>query len=337
MIIVSGTVKDSFENITSFVEMNLQAGADMVFIFLDAPHQEVKAKYKESKNVVVFNSYGSYWQVNRPKNLNVRQKININIANFMLDALGVEGIVFHLDSDEVLYLETDKKEIEKKEYVLLEPLELMPEVAEHDRMSGSLFKRKLSQEKLDLLYSLGEIDHPSNRSFFNGHLAGKCGVSPNVLCTIGIHTAKYDSYKKPDLSQQGFILHYDNPTLEGFLNKWMAEKYEDGKSHANIREERKRFFSSVSLIAKNKSLSKSRKNEILSFLYEKKYVKPGKAAGELGYLKRVSLKDISRRDAQVTLNKDSLFSIFNYFDGKDKTIFSKHMPLERTKLLNCFK
>ncbi|RUR46006.1 hypothetical protein [Vreelandella populi] len=333
MIVVSSTVKDCLENIYSFVEMNLAAGADVVFIFLDSPNEDAENAFKDIKNVVFFKAYGDYWGESRSENLNVRQKININVANFILIALGVKGKLFHLDSDEVLYFECDKKDLENEEYIMLEPLEVLPTERELPRSSSFMFKRKLEGDKLELLHILGVISSPENKSYFNGHTVGKCGVSPNIKCTLGIHHAKYENEVKPCKSHKVFVLHFDNPSLEGFLKKWLTKGMNDGKSSANVREERKRLFNSVRLIANNNSIDEKTKSALLTKIYTDKYITSGSLAEKLGYLKEIKIEEYGTvRDCMV-FDVSRAVDIFNYLGGIDKTAFNSHSPKERARLL----
>ncbi|MFP3344082.1 hypothetical protein R0J87_16400 [Halomonas sp. SIMBA_159] len=310
--------------------MNFQAGADIIFLFLDSPSIEVESFYCDSENVYLFQAYGDYWKNSRPENLNERQKININLANFILFSHDFDGLLFHLDSDEVLYFECDTEALKHKEYVILEPLEVMPSVKKQARKSACFFKEKLPKEKINLLCDLGCLKGEDNQSYFNGHTVGKSGIKPNLMCTLGIHHAKYDAEVKPSKIQGAYLLHYENPSLEEFLSKWSEPSYNDGKSTANVREKRKRFFTSVRLISANDSLSKDEKVKFLKHLYYKEYLTPAIAANELGYLKKVTFID-GHKSCEVS-RIDKASEIFDFFVGKDKGAFNAHKTAERKRL-----
>lgn len=178
MIITTvSTIKDSLDNFDKFVARNLSSGVDVLFTFLDAPCKEIANKYTGHPNVIVVEAYGDYWKdIDRPKNLNQRQKINANVANSYLSYMASKAWLFHIDGDEQLNI--DKNYLfnlsDEISYVRLEPLEYCPNVSYKSKKQ--LFKRKLLESELQLLYCLKYIEAPSNLKYFNGHLVGKPGI-----------------------------------------------------------------------------------------------------------------------------------------------------------------
>ena len=103
MIFTASTVKDTLPNVRRFVAGNLAGGVDHLFVFLDAPDREVRGFLDEHPHVTCIRTDKSWWGGERPEHLNVRQRINANLAKAVLSTLpGEDHWVFHIDADEIV-------------------------------------------------------------------------------------------------------------------------------------------------------------------------------------------------------------------------------------------
>lgn len=229
MLFTASTVKDSPANVRWFVESNLGAGVDHMFVFLDAPREpeqrEVAAWLTEQPRVTCVETGRSrWWGGDRPASLNVRQRINANWARTVLEPLDWATWLFHVDGDEVVWVDPDVLAAVPagQASVRLSTWEAVSRQHADDR--PTLFKQLLGPEELTLLHVLGVVDEPTNQSFFHGHVMGKSGVRPGSGAGLTLHDAVDQEGRALDAPPTAGlnVLHYDAISGDEFVRKWQA-------------------------------------------------------------------------------------------------------------------
>lgn len=225
MLFTASTVKDTLPNIERFVTGNLAGGVDHMIVFLDAGDPEVRAWLDEHPHVTCVRTDASWWNGERPAELNVRQRINANVAKALLSLVEGAEWIFHVDADEVVQVDREVLAAvpEETRVVKLAPLEAVS----RKRWDGdpTWFKRLLDKPDLTLLQTLGVIDRPSNGAYFHGHVDGKSGVRPatDVWLTLhhGVDAAKAELPAYADADRLR-LLHYESYSGEDFVRKWTS-------------------------------------------------------------------------------------------------------------------
>jgi hypothetical protein len=285
VICTVSTVKDSPDNVAVFVERNLAAGVDHMFVFMDDVQPEVERMLTSSPFVTLVAAYGSYWGAWRPPGLNTRQTINANLARVLLAPLGWAQWLFHIDCDESL-------DIDKQHLGSLDPaigsvqLEVLEGVSTRDGSARDLFKRRLDPPELALLRLLGVIERATNHVLFNGYLVGKAGVRPSLERQLHIHKAKnldaeeLDSYQHPSLR----VLHFDSVSLPEFRHKWAT--HHGAELAASYSRKKEELRMAVASLVDNDHLDEVQKDRYVARLYERTVQDDVETLDELGFLER---------------------------------------------------
>ena len=99
------------DNLRRFVADNLASGVDHMVVFLDAPgaagQAEARAHLEAHPHVTLVCCDRSWWHGDRPERLNVRQRINANVALALFDKVEEVDWVVHVDGDEVVDVDPD--------------------------------------------------------------------------------------------------------------------------------------------------------------------------------------------------------------------------------------
>jgi hypothetical protein len=299
VICTVSTVKDSPGNVALFVERNLAAGVDHLFVFLDDVQPEVEELLGSNPFVTSVAAYGAYWGSWRPPGLNTRQTINANLARVLLAPLGWARWLFHIDGDECL-------DIDREHLLSLDPavgsvqLEVLEGVSTRDGSAGHLFKRRLAPAELALLRLLGVIDRAENEALFNGYLVGKAGIRPSLDRQLHIHRAKdldgrvLESYQHPSLR----VLHFDSVSLEEFRRKWGA--HHGAQLAAKYGQKKDEIRSAVTSVVDNDHLDEAQKERYLARLYERTMQDDVETLDELGFLERPTAGRHSHTPARLS-------------------------------------
>ncbi|MDN4171794.1 glycosyltransferase family 2 protein [Nocardioides sp. SOB77] len=225
MLFTVSTVKDTLPNIERFVTGNLAGGVDHMVVFLDAGDPEVRTWLDEHPHVTCVRTDSSWWNGERPAELNVRQRVNANLVKAALSLVEVASWVFHVDADEIVQVDRGVLAAVPAEtrVVRLAPLEAVSR--KHWDGDPTLFKRLLDKPDLTLLQTLGVIDRPSNGAYFHGHVDGKSGVRPatDVWLTLhhGVDADKQELPAYADADRLR-VLHYESYSGEDFVRKWTS-------------------------------------------------------------------------------------------------------------------
>ena len=111
MLVTASTILDTPANVRRFVADNLAMGVDHMVVFLDdplAPDQDQVADELSGHGQVTCVPTGrDWWAGDRPQGLNVRQRINVNVALELLADMEWAQWVFHIDGDEVVALDRE--------------------------------------------------------------------------------------------------------------------------------------------------------------------------------------------------------------------------------------
>lgn len=270
MICTVSTVKDSLANVTHFVECNLAAGVDHLFVFLEGGDPDVLAYLEEHPHATVVDSDEANRRNPQPGNLNTRQTINANRINVLLADVASAQWLFHIDGDECL-------DIDKERLLAIDAdvatVRLLPKEAVSSSREGDsrYFKRLLTREELSLLTVLGLIDKPSNRSYFHGHVSGKIGIRPSLSFGMHIHQARVlgEDETTTDFEADWLhLLHYESFTMDEFLRKWVAHL--SAGEGAKFRGEKELVRGAVSAVLDNPHLDEDEKREYLTEIYRRR-------------------------------------------------------------------
>ena len=284
VICTVSTIKDSLTNVSRFVERNLAAGADHLFVFLEGGDRETLAHLGEHPHVTVVDVDAVSRSHRQAAGLNARQTINANRINCLLADVDSVQWLFHIDGDEVL-------DIDRERLLALEPdvttVRLVPResVSSATSEGTQYFKRLLTREELSLLTVLGLIDRPNNRRYFHGHVAGKVGIRPSLSFGMHIHQARVLGEPDP---QEGFradwlrLLHYESFTMEEFLRKWTAHL--GAGPDTKFRGEKDLVRGAVRAVLDNPSLAEDGKRRYLVEIYQRRLEDDVQTLRELGLL-----------------------------------------------------
>jgi glycosyl transferase family 2 len=228
MLVTASTVKDTLPNVQRFVRGNLAGGVDHMVVFLDAPEAdgqgEVREWLEEQPHVTAVGTGTQWWAGDRPDQLNVRQRINVNLLKHVLAATDWADWVFHIDGDEIVQVDRSVLDTVPADIpaVRLEPLEAVSRM--HWDGDPTWFKTLLGDDDLALLHALGVIDRPGNGAYFHGHVEGKSGIRPRADGWLTLHKTvdadreNLDAFKHEALR----VLHYESYSGEDFVRKWTA-------------------------------------------------------------------------------------------------------------------
>ncbi|MGH3306391.1 MAG: glycosyltransferase family 2 protein [Nocardioides sp.] len=228
MLVTVSTILDTPANVRRFVADNLAMGVDHMVVFLDDPsapdQDEVADELSRHRHITCVPAGRGWWAGDRPKGLNVRQRINVNVALDLLADMQWAQWVFHVDGDEVVALDREVLAAVPAgaDAVWLTPLECVSRFDATER--PTLFKRLLDDDDLNLLHTLGLLAIPTNSAYFHGHVMGKSGVRPGSGLRLTLHDAVTTSghrvLRQEDASLR--VLHYDAVSGKEFVRKWTA-------------------------------------------------------------------------------------------------------------------
>lgn len=228
MLFTVSTVLDALPNVERWVRANQAMGVDHMVVFLDAPRRpgqpQVHDFLSAQHHVSVVRTDAEWWDGDRPRGLNVRQRINANLAvHALADTWGASWL-FHLDGDEVFAGDRDVLAAlpDETSAAWLSPLEAVSTFS--PSRHPTQFKRLLDADDLDLLRVLGVIEQPTNQCYFHGHVLGRSGIRPGSGLRLTLHEAVDDEgHLAPRAEDPALrVLHYDSISGEEFVRKWRA-------------------------------------------------------------------------------------------------------------------
>lgn len=285
-ICVVTTVKDTPANLDRFVESNLAAGADHLFMFVDDADREIHAHLGRHPHVTAVRTGSRYWQGRRPTGLNSRQVTNANLVNTLLTAFPEVGWLFHIDGDECLHIDRARLLALPPEQLVVR-LRTFESVATTDEiLEEPLYKRPPDRAELALLHLLGVIERPQAGAFFRGHLAGKSGIRPSLVHRLRIHAVERLDRTKVDPFEADFlgVLHHESTSVEEFIRKWTAHLA--AERPANFRGRREELRAALSVISSAPGLSAARRRELFTELHRRHIQDDVALLDELGLLLR---------------------------------------------------
>ena len=228
MLVTASTILDTPANVRRFVADNLAMGVDHMVVFLDDPsapdQDQIADELGRHPHVTCVPAGKGWWAGDRPQGLNVRQRINVNLALELLADMEWAQWVFHVDGDEVVALDREVLAAvpADTDAAWLTPLECVSRFAATER--PTLYKRLLGDEDLNLLHTLGALSRPTNSAYFHGHVLGKSGVRPGSGLRLTLHdavTASGDRVPRYEDNRLR-VLHHDAVSGEEFVRKWTA-------------------------------------------------------------------------------------------------------------------
>ncbi len=291
LLVTVSTVKDSLGNVRRFVEGNLAAGADHMFVFLDGEQPEVRTWLESRPEVTVVTTDASYWGKRFPQNLNVRQIVNANLVNCLLAPFDWAGWLFHIDGDEVL--DVDRARLlalgDDQRVVRLEPLEAVSRW--HWEGEVDLFKRPLDKGALYLLHQLGVIAEPENRAYYRGHVIGKTGIRPDVALDMRVHDAWSSDAEPVEFLRDTWLRlrHYETYSGEEFMRKWSTGPATVPKVKTRARREQQ--TAAVRALFALPGLDATEREAVARRLYERSFQDDVETLLALGLLVRHAAAD----------------------------------------------
>ncbi len=232
MIVTASTVKDSPENLRTFVARNLAGGVDHLVVFVDDGDTDVLAALGEEPHVTAVAARWDWWQGKRPVQLNARQRINANVLKVLLTVLEDVDWVFHVDADEVLLVDDDALAAVPAD---VEVVRALPYEAVSRRRwprdTVTHFKPILGPEALDDLHRRGLVAEPTNGYWFHGHVDGKVGLRPAVDRWLTLHHVRdvRERLVRSGDMEAVRLLHYESWSGEEFVRKWTKLLTSGGK------------------------------------------------------------------------------------------------------------
>ena len=227
MLFTTSTVKDTAAGLQEFVARNLAGGVDHMFLFVDDFDATVTAELNRHPHVTAIATGPDWWHGKRPRQLNVRQRINANVERVLLAPFPWSEWLFHIDGDECLQLDRSVFAGLPPEVgnVRANPLEAVSRKKWPGR-KVTHFKRMLGPEELTLLQVLGLVEQPLNGYYFHGHCEGKSGLRPRMdrwLTLHDVHDAAQQVIPAGDEGKGDFarLLHYESWSGEEFVRKWV--------------------------------------------------------------------------------------------------------------------
>ncbi|WP_028642540.1 glycosyltransferase family 2 protein [Nocardioides sp. URHA0020] len=321
MILTVTTLKDTLPNVQRFVAGNLAGGIDHLIVFLDAADPEVESWLTAQPDVTLVVTDRSWWNGERPRLLNRRQRLNANLARAVLTRVEGAEWLFHLDADEIARI--DRAELAAvpadAPAVNLRPLEVVSQL----RPAGEprLFKRLLEEPDLLLLEALGVLDEPDNDRYFRSHIAGKVGVRPRLDVWLGIHKAvdhaddRLPLHRSPGLE----MLHLESYSGEEFVRKWTAMI--GSGPRMNFGEHRMKLATALKAVV-TKDLAPEEAAHFLTAIYERHMQDPVDVLSRLGLLTEVDpLSGDHRPERLPQEQSERLRSLLEALRGEDKWQF----------------
>ncbi|MGI9156132.1 MAG: glycosyltransferase family 2 protein [Marmoricola sp.] len=310
LVCTVSTVKDTRRNVEAFVGRNLAAGVDHMFVFLDAPDPETQGWLDQHPHTTAIPTGDAYGAGTPPDDLNLRQSTNANLANCLLAPFDRVRWLFHIDGDECL--DVDRTLLlgldDSARSVRLHCLEAVSQ--RHREGEVRHFKRVLPDDDLHLLATLGVIEQPTNRSYFNAHITGKSGFRPSIDIRVRVHNAEgpdgvaIEGFQAPGLR----LLHYESFSGEEFVRKWAAHL--SGPNRAKFRAPRDQLRGAVKAILDNDVLSEARKRDLLMQVYQRLVEDDFATLQELGYLVSPTPENHRHLPQSFTREERSLMSAY---------------------------
>lgn len=277
------TVKDTTAGVERFVERNLAAGADHMVVFLDGGDPRTSRRFRDHPHVTVIHAGKTHWGGLDATGLNTRQVVDANLVNALLVGLPGGAWLFHIDGDECLDLDRDRLLALPDDVgaVSLQPLEAVSR--ETADPAGTRFKRLLDPTELALLHTLGVIERPFQRHFFNGHVIGKAGLRPDATRRLALHVVRTAGGRPVPGHTADWLhhLHYESFSGEEFVRKWTNHV---GAGAAVFNRRRQVMRSAVAGALANAHVSDVRRRELLLEVYRRTVADDVATLDELGYL-----------------------------------------------------
>lgn len=281
MICTVSTVKDSLSNVRHFVEGNLAAGADHLFVFVEGGDREVLSHLDQHPHVTAVDADA---ETDRSKSLNTRQTINANRVNHLLADVPEAQWLFHIDGDE--FLDIDKERLlalgAEVEVVRLMPKESVS--TSHPEYSGYV-KHLLTPDELALLKVLDLVDSASNRRWFHGHVLGKVGIRPSRDLGLHIHHARrYGAEQTMEdfRAEWLHVVHHESVTLQEFVRKW--EAHIGAGPATKFRGEKELIRAAIRGVLANDHLDEEGRRRCLAEIYRRRVEDDVPALLDLGVL-----------------------------------------------------
>jgi hypothetical protein len=310
LVCTVSTVRDTPANVVRFVDRNLAAGVDQMFLFLEGSREEAKeishALEEFSGHVTATRVGPHYWNPQRPPGLNQRQVTNAGFVNCLLAPFPAAHLLFHIDGDECLDIDRDHLLALAPDVpgVRLRTREAVSRLVWDDEVD--VFKRQLDHEELCLLTVLGVISGPTNGHYFHGHLAGKPGLRPNVDLRLRIHKVlDFDDVEiEPYEDDSLHVLHYESFSGEEFVRKWLAHLSSGPTPKFSAYKDQLR--AAVTAVLRSPVLTEGEKQDLLHELYRRRVEDDLPTLDRLGLLVRLdparhshSPRRFSQQDARA--------------------------------------
>lgn len=335
MLFTASTVKDTLPNVQRFVRGNLAGGVDHMVVFLDAAgadgQREVREWLEEQPQVTTIRTGKEWWAGDKPGQLNVRQRINVNLVRHALRELEWAEWLFHIDGDEVVQVDRGVLDSVPTDVaaVRLAPLEAVSRM--HWEDDPTWFKTLLDDDDLALLHALGVIERPVNGEYFHGHVEGKPGLRPRADGWLTLHRAvdvdreELETFRHASLR----VLHYESFSGEDFVRKWTG--LVASGAAPNFRPARGNTASALrALIGKNLGEEKAR--AYLMQLFERTTEDDLETLRDLGLLVEADPRQGTHQPADFPAGgHDAFRAALEELRGRPKRVFHPNPPKDSTE------
>ena len=312
------TLWDSLANVRQFVARNLAAGADHMFVLLDAPAPDVRDYLEGLDSVTVVRTGKGYWQGRRSRSLNGRQLTNANLVNHLLSPFERVRWLFHIDGDESLDIDRDELLSTRAPAVRLSVLESVSRA--HWEGPVDTFKRLPSPDELTELARLGAIQEPDLRHYYRGYVRGKVGVRPTLDLRLGIHEVwdRAGNRVEAQPSPRRHVLHYDCWSPEEFLRKWASPM---GLRRANFGGQRGSLRDAVNAILDGPPIDDGERERRLLDLYRTWIADDVVALEEAGLLVTPRPDWHAHRPRGLGADRDAVHRLLKHLLSADRCYF----------------
>ena len=235
---VQATVNEPLELLVAFVAHYLELGADVIYLYLDAPHPEAEAAFSSHPRVKVTICDDVYWAKltpkGRPSVVPARQKWN---SRHVYSQINTDWLLL-CDADEYLVAGCDLGELLGRQPIKTEYLRIRvaEKILEPDVEATSIFDgifRTAQQKGASLALEIyGRELAPMLERIVAGHDIGKSIIRRGLDCVLGIHQPKRrtipigSSQSVQDLQwtwmPEAYIAHFDALTPLYYLVKLLA-------------------------------------------------------------------------------------------------------------------
>jgi hypothetical protein len=283
LVVTVSTIKTSVADAKTFLDRNLSAGVDHMFVFMDAKNLRLREMLDAHPHVTVVRTNPRYWNGARPERVSDRLRINANLANVVLATVPSVRWLFSIDSDEALSFDRSAL-LARSETVIRFPVW---EAAAQATWAGepTLFKRTPTRAELETLVALRAIEEPFAEHYFRGHPDGKAGTQPDLGVRFKVHAvvSHRGAHLRMAEPQEMHLLHYESWCLADFVDRWRDYAPQKAKLRTH-RDSRKRLGIALHTLYHLPHVEEAERDRLVRQLFDARVADDLELLGSLGML-----------------------------------------------------